>query len=255
MFWDGFQWVPRSEENKNPNDPNQSRKMRRLYLGNLPIHMGITEDVFTKTIFDTMKEKGMCNDPNNNPVMHVWFSRDKGANYGFCEVATIEETDRALQLDGMMVMGMPVSIKRPNDANPQALVGAMPPGQGMPAAGGMLSLPAMQVQATTNIIFIEQLLLVDASTNGLAYEDVVEDMNEGCGAHGKLKNVAIVRKEMVPKNPAKLKPGDVYIHCNSVDDATKIMRAMGHRKYDGRQINMKSCDENEWYNIIKPIVC
>merc|ERR1712048_1325881 len=91
---DGFQWVPRADTNVNPNDPNVSRKLRRLYLGNLPYHLGVTEDSFSKQLFDTMKERGMCNDPNQNPVLHVWFARDKGANYGFCEVASIEATER-----------------------------------------------------------------------------------------------------------------------------------------------------------------
>ena len=116
MFWDGFQWVPRADTAVNPNDPNVSRKMRRLYLGNLPYHLGVTEDSYSKQMYETMKERGMCNDPNQNPVLHVWFARDKGANYGFCEIASIEETDRALQLDGMMVLGVPVSLKRPTDA-------------------------------------------------------------------------------------------------------------------------------------------
>merc|ERR1719502_1495949 len=253
MFWDGFQWVPRAETAVNPNDPNVSRKMRRLYLGNLPYHLGVTEDTFSKQLYDTMKERGMCNDPNQNPVLHVWFARDKGANYGFCEIASIEETDRALQLDGMMVLGVPVSIKRPNDAvSPMgAIAGA--PGMGMPAAGGMLALPAMQVQATSSTIRIEELLRVDASTTKEDYDDVVEDMNEGCGAHGKIKSVFIVRKEHTANKP-ELKAGDVYLQCASIDDATKIMRAMGHRKYDGRQIQMTSYEDDKWFTVIKPLV-
>jgi len=254
MFWDGFQWVPRADTAVNPNDPNVSRKMRRLYLGNLPYHLGVTEDTFSKQLYDTMKERGMCNDPNQNPVLHVWFARDKGANYGFCEIASIEETDRALQLDGMMVLGVPVSIKRPNDAvSPVGMVGGMQPGMAMPAAGGMLALPAMQVQATSSIIRIEELLRVEPGTSKEDYDDVVEDMNEGCGAHGKLKNVFIVRKEHSDSNP-QLKAGDVFLQCSSIDDATKIMRAMGHRKYDGRQIQMKSYEDDKWYSTIKPLI-
>merc|ERR1712216_876912 len=119
-----------------------------------------------------------------------------GANYGFCEIASIEETDRALQLDGMMVLGVPVSIKRPTDgASPMGMVGGVQPGMAMPAAGGMLALPAMQVQATTSTICITELLRVDAGTAKEDYDDVVEDMNEGCGAHGKIKSVVIVRRE------------------------------------------------------------
>jgi len=254
MFWDGFQWVPRADTAVNPNDPNVSRKMRRLYLGNLPYHLGVTEDTFSKQLYDTMKERGMCNDPNQNPVLHVWFARDKGANYGFCEIASIEETDRALQLDGMMVLGVPVSIKRPNDANsPAGMVGGMEPGMAMPAAGGMLALPAMQVQATSSTIQIQELLRVDSSTSKEDYDDVVEDMNEGCGAHGKIKNVFMVRKEHADAKP-ELKAGDVFLQCGSIDDATKIMRAMGHRKYDGRQIQMKSFDDASWFSLIKPLL-
>merc|ERR1719324_1471929 len=201
-----------------------------------------------------MKERGMCNDPNQNPVLHVWFARDKGANYGFCEIASIEETDRALQLDGMMVLGVPVSIKRPNDANsPMGMVGGLQPGMAMPAAGGMLALPAMQVQATSSTIRIEELLRVDGSTTKEDYDDVVEDMNEGCGAHGKIKNVFIVRTQHTVGKP-DLRAGDVFLQCGSIDDATKIMRAMGHRKYDGRQIQMKSFEDDKWYSMIKPFV-
>merc|ERR1719336_848776 len=104
MFWDGFQWVPRADTGSGGNDVNASRKNRRLYLGNLPYHLGVTEDSFSKQLYETMRDRGMCNDPNQNPVLHVWFARDKGANYGFCEVSSIEETEKALQLDGMLVL-------------------------------------------------------------------------------------------------------------------------------------------------------
>jgi len=254
MFWDGFQWVPRTDTGStaavNPNDPNASRKLRRLYLGNLPYHLGITEDAFSKQLYDTMRERGMCNDPNQNPVLHVWFARDKGANYGFCEVSSIEETERALQLDGMLVLGVPVSLKRPTDAvNPAGMIGGMPAGMQM-GGGGMLALPAMQVQATSPIIRIEEILKVDEKTSREDYDDVLEDMQEGCGAHGKIHTVFITRPEHVTQKPS-LQAGDVYLRCKDIDDATKIMRAMGHRKYDGRQIVMKSYSEDDYNRDVK----
>merc|ERR1711887_351748 len=122
------------------------------------------------------------------------------------------------------------------------------PGAGQ---GAMLALPMMQVQATTTIIQIEQILKVDGKTTKDDYDDVVEDMNEGCGAHGKIKSVFIVRTEHAAQKP-ELKAGDVFLQCSSIDDATKIMRAMGHRKYDGRQIQMKSFEDAQWYSMIKP---
>merc|ERR1719213_803687 len=117
------------------------------------------------------------------------------------------------------------------------------PGMMPGAAGGpMLALPGMQVQATTTIIKMEEVLRVDANTSGEDFDDVVEDMNEGCGAHGKISHCFIVRPYHTERIP-ELKAGDVYLRCNSVDEATKIMRAMGHRKYDGRQIQMRSVDD------------
>jgi len=247
MFWDGFQWVPRADTGAN--DANASRKNRRLYLGNLPYHLGVTEDSFSKQLYETMRDRGMCNDPNQNPVLHVWFARDKGANYGFCEVASIEETERALQLDGMMVLGVPVSLKRPNDAvNPVGMIGGVPVGMtGMAAPGQspMLALPSVQVTATSPIILINEILKVDDKTTKDDYDDVQEDMTEGCGAHGKLEGVLIIRPEHAVGRPG-LKPGDCYLKCATTDDATKIMRAMGHRKYDSRQINMTSFEEGKF---------
>merc|ERR1719230_1853131 len=177
MFWDGFQWVPRADTGTAANDVNASRKNRRLYLGNLPYHLGVTEDSFSKQLYETMRDRGMCNDPNQNPVLHVWFARDKGANYGFCEVGTMEETERALQLDGMLVLGVPVSIKRPNDAvSPAGMIGGVPVGMQMPGQGGMLALPSAQVSATSPIIRIDEILKVEEKTADDDYNDVREDM-------------------------------------------------------------------------------
>jgi len=256
MFWDGFQWVPRADSG-GAADINANRKNRRLYLGNLPYHLGVTEDAFSKQLYETMRDRGMCNDPNQNPVLHVWFARDKGANYGFCEVASIEETERALQLDGIMVLGVPVSVKRPNDAvSPVGMIGGVPvgmQGMAMPGQGPMLALPSVQVTATSPIIQINEILKVDDKTTGDDYTDVKEDMEEGCGAHGKLHGVLIIRPEHAQGRPG-LKPGDVYLHCATTDDATKIMRAMGHRKYDGRQINMTSFEEGKFMAELKPLM-
>lgn len=250
MFWDGFQWVPRADTGV-ANDVNASRKNRRLYLGNLPYHLGVTEDSFSKQLYETMRDRGMCNDPNQNPVLHVWFARDKGANYGFCEVSSMEETERALQLDGMLVLGVPVSIKRPNDAvSPAGMIGGVPVGMQMPGQGGMLALPAAQVSATSPIIRISEILKVDSKTSEDDYNDVKEDMQEGCGQHGKLTMVAIVKPQHAQGNAA-LQPGDVYLQCATTDDATKVMRAMGHRKYDGRQIMMTSFEESKFMTEIK----
>ncbi|CAK9053653.1 Splicing factor U2af large subunit B (NpU2AF65b) (U2 auxiliary factor 65 kDa subunit B) (U2 small nuclear ribonucleoprotein auxiliary factor large subunit B) (U2 snRNP auxiliary factor large subunit B) [Durusdinium trenchii] len=115
------------------------------------------------------------------------------------------------------------------------MIGGVPVGMQMPGQGGMLALPSAQVSATSPVIRIDEILKVDDKTTDDDYNDVKEDMAEGCGAHGKLVSVAIVKPHHAQGN-ATLKPGDVFLQCSTTDDATKIMRAMGHRKYDGRHV-------------------
>merc|ERR1719461_44842 len=135
------------------------------------------------------------------------------------------------------------------------MIGGVPVGmQGrMPGQGPMLALPAIQVNATSPIIRIDEILKVDDKTTKEDYADVIEDMNEGCGAHGKVLGVLIIKPEHADGRPG-LKPGDAYIRCGTTDDATKIMRAMGHRKYDGRQITMTSFDEGKFNSELKPLM-
>jgi hypothetical protein len=186
----------------------------------------------------------------------VWFAREKGANYGFVEMASVEETERALGLDGMMVCGVPITIKRINDSvSPLASIGnirpGMPPAPGMPGSA-QLALPAVMPTATSPIIRIAEILKPDAKTTLEDYNDVKEDMQEGCGAHGKMLKVCIIKPADKIKLPGPdYNIGDVFLECISNEDATKIMRAMGHRKYDGRQIEMKSFDKNIYDRTVK----
>jgi splicing factor U2AF 65 kDa subunit len=75
----------------------------------------MTEEILGQHIFATMKERGMVPATSLNPVLHVWFAREKGGTYGFVEFATLEDTDNALTLDGFYCMGQPIIVKRPSD--------------------------------------------------------------------------------------------------------------------------------------------
>jgi len=262
MFWDGFQWVPRAAEGGGK-DQNVTRKLRRLYLGNLPYHLGLTEDLLAQQLYQTMRERGLCNDPEINPIQHLWFAREKGANYGFVEVASIEETDRMLQLDGLLVLGVPIQMKRPNDSmGPLLMLNDLTRGTqqlgAMPGAVTPASVPLPQVlpTASTNIIKIDRVLLYDEkTTKSEDFDDVVEDMKEGCAPHGKILSAFVVRpfhKDKMASDDVQI--GDVFLDCGSSEIATKIMRTMGQRKYDGRNVAMKSFDQARYDAVIKEFV-
>lgn len=146
LLWDGFQWVAKTEPlpviSGDPSAANATRKLRRLYFGNLPLHLGLTEDGFKTIVTNEMKARGFCIDPNVDPVVYVWFSNDKG-NYGFVEFNTIEETEKALTMDGMNCMGVQLRISRPNDYSTNTLnTGSAFAGLSIPSMFTPYSLPA-----------------------------------------------------------------------------------------------------------------
>ncbi|EAK88554.1 splicing factor U2AF like SnRNP auxilary factor large subunit, RRM domain, partial [Cryptosporidium parvum Iowa II] len=116
VFYDGFQWVAKtgSTASMDPATMNNTRRFRRLYFGNLPINLGLTESSFQQIVWQEMALRGLCLNPNENPILCVWFAQKKG-NYGFVEFRTVEETEKALQLDGFACMGSKIKVSRPND--------------------------------------------------------------------------------------------------------------------------------------------
>jgi len=234
MFWDGFQWIPKAE-GAATGDHTTTRKLRRLYLGNLPYHLGITEEMFQKTLRDAMIERGICADRDENPVLHVWFARDKGQNYGFVEIGTAEEAERVLSLDGLSCLGVPITIKRPNDF------------VGVPttAGAGPLALTAPPPAMSSKIVVISGVLKNPDTCGSEEYKDVLEDMVEGCGAHGKIVKQMILSPQLQSKFP-DFQAGQVFLEFATQEESENCARKMCHRKYDGNQIVLTSCSEGQW---------
>ncbi|KAF7457609.1 splicing factor U2AF family SnRNP auxilary factor large subunit, RRM domain-containing protein [Cryptosporidium felis] len=116
VFYDGFQWVAKtgSTASMDAATMNNTRRLRRLYFGNLPLNQGLTEANFQQIIWQEMVLRGLCLNPNENPILCVWFAQKKGS-YGFVEFRTVEETEKALNLDGFACLGSKIKVSRPND--------------------------------------------------------------------------------------------------------------------------------------------
>ncbi|KAH8740478.1 hypothetical protein FG386_002990 [Cryptosporidium ryanae] len=138
VFYDGFQWVAKtgSTAAMDPATMNNTRRFRRLYFGNIPLNSGMTEANFQQVIWDEMKKRGLCINPDENPVLCVWFSQKK-KSYGFVEFKTVDETERALKLDGFACLGATIKVSRPNDYS-QAILSKIP----QEATGTPASQPA-----------------------------------------------------------------------------------------------------------------
>jgi hypothetical protein len=278
MFWDGFQWMPKvaGVHGADAQLQAQSRRARRLYLGNLPFQGGITEDMLTVEINKAMKERNLCENVEGDPVIHMWFARDKQGQYGFVEFRSQSECERALLLDGLMCCGAAVQIRRPSDFPMSPMPDILPlpgmpsPPPGMPAIGGMDygmggkggpmgALPGMPQMALaapmpiveSNIVRIKQVFTVDNETDDSDFTEVLEDMKQGCSAHGQVIKIDIVRPKHLQRIPG-CTIADVFILFGDNVMAGTCIGKMTGRKYDGKQIGIESYPRDKYEQIVKP---
>ncbi|XP_954188.1 splicing factor, putative [Theileria annulata] len=254
LFWDGFQWVAKTEQTTilggDPALMNSTRKLRRLYFGNLPVHTGLTETGFQNLIWNEMRNRNFCNDPNVSPVLYVWFAKDKG-NYGFVEFASVEETERALTMDGMTCMGVQLRVSRPNDYSSTSM---------KTATQQQIVVPQLSTSSTTlpanfsgRYLHLVQIVLPETVEAEVEYLDVLDDVKEEFGKHGKIKSALIIaprHKEMAKDFQA----GDMMIEFEDEDSLLSCVQNMSNRKYENRLIQMKPLEEDVYSQLSEVII-
>lgn len=87
-----------------------TRRARRLHVGNLP--PGLSGDAL-KELFNTTMQAAKLALDENPCVNDVHMSADN--KFGFVEFRSGTETNSALALDGMQLLGKPLRVSRPND--------------------------------------------------------------------------------------------------------------------------------------------
>eukprot|EP01057_Protomagalhaensia_wolfi_P002288 Protomagalhaensia_wolfi_Nauph_80__2287@NODE_2493_length_1076_cov_4_108004_g1953_i0_p1_GENE_NODE_2493_length_1076_cov_4_108004_g1953_i0NODE_2493_length_1076_cov_4_108004_g1953_i0_p1_ORF_typecomplete_len243_score48_01RRM_1/PF00076_22/0_00034RRM_1/PF00076_22/0_0033Limkainb1/PF11608_8/0_0092Limkainb1/PF11608_8/8RRM_5/PF13893_6/11RRM_5/PF13893_6/19HisKA/PF00512_25/0_28_NODE_2493_length_1076_cov_4_108004_g1953_i033761 len=221
-----------------------------------------------------MKKRGFCNDPNENPVLCVWFAKDKG-NYGFVEFASVEETERALTMDGMDCLGVAIKVSRPNDycsatqqQNPAMTLMGQQSAQmlqmqaGVPMAtttqlpGGALAAalsvpPDLNDLSTAMVLCLKKIVLPTDVDDDDEYGEILEDIKEGCEQCGKTVNSLIVTPKLEGKDPL-LEVGDVYLEFETPQSADTCLSLMTERKYFDRPIQAVKISDDLFINSILP---
>eukprot|EP00915_Cephaloidophora_sp_WS-2016_P000077 GHVH01000148.1.p1 GENE.GHVH01000148.1~~GHVH01000148.1.p1 ORF type:complete len:401 (+),score=57.72 GHVH01000148.1:62-1264(+) len=261
LFWDGFQWVAKAPEGSQGGDPalmNQTRKLRRLYFGNLPLNYGLTETAFQELVWQEMIKRGMAKEKAACPVICVWFAKDKGT-YGFVEFASVEETDLALALDGMEVMGVNIKVSRPNDyaTNSAPTVAGQPTGmpQAMPNMQGPIIDPA---KASSPFVVLKGIIQPNDLEGDETWADCLEDVEEGCSSYGVVRASLIASPDLLKtatdsnvNAPARV--GDVVLEFETPAVADQCVSGMGQKRFNQRAVvSEKLTSEN--FSLIAPLV-
>lgn len=295
VFWDGFQWVAKSKHSSihsvDPAIMNSTRKLRRLYFGNLPLHMGLTENKFQEIVFEEMKKRNYCNDDKVNPVLYVWFAKDKG-NYGFVEFATVEETERALTMDGMHCLGVSLKVSRPNDYstavmkhnNPNMIIKNLAQNSNFSNFANIVKTASMESMpsslknqiGTTESLYshIDQTIRTINTTephtmestkylrvleivspdviNDEEYMNLLEDVKYGFHSQGIIISAVLISEQFAKTTPFNV--GDVIIEFEKSDSVDKSIMNMANRKYAGKVIRMSKCNEHTFQKYVQPII-
>lgn len=170
----------------NPLQLQQTRHARRLYVGNLPLH--VTEDEIHQRFHQAIRTALGVPDNHNaafdDPIVSVYINQER--RFCFLEFNTVELTTACLQLDGLDLRGQPVKIKRPNDYN-EALALALAPTLGpIPNLDvSRLGMISSNVLDGPNKVFI----------GGLHYHLREDHVLELLQAFGKIKAFHLVKNE------------------------------------------------------------
>lgn len=112
-----------------------TRHARRLYVGNLPPDTSESE---IGGFFSAAMERSGGAETPGPAVVSVYLNLEK--RFAFIELRTLSEAVAALSMDGLLLRGLSLRLRRPNDYNPAAVpAGITAPTTFRPTALGIVS--------------------------------------------------------------------------------------------------------------------
>ena len=165
-----------------------TRQARRLYVGGIPIPV---QEMEMKQFFDAAMKSAFPDLPPGDSVVSIYLNLDK--KFSFVEFRTPEEATTGLGLDGIVMRGMTLRIKRPSDYNPmihgsapsasKVQAAAASQGYGGPMAGAAAGTISSQVPDGPNKVFC----------GGIPYSLSEPEVMELLGSFGALRAFHLVK--------------------------------------------------------------
>lgn len=241
-------------------DPD-TKVQRELYLGNMP-QVGVSQVMLTEFFNAAMTQAGLTTQPGN-PVVEARIS-DK---FAFVQFRTIEETNNALGLDGIMFMGSQLKIGRPKAYigiidTPTAAslsvglglggLGALGGlgGLGLGGLGGMGALGGVAAPAAAEVVptkvlrmsnMVSRAELLDPEEYGEIMEDVVEEMEK----FGEVERTEIPRPAAdQASDPVGV--GLVFVKFAQVDTAKIAIESLRSRTFGGKYLGLSYFPEAQF---------
>lgn len=263
LFWDGFQWVTRSNMASANIDQvlEANRRARRVGLSNIPFEFNVSEEDIRTFLNKKMIEYSLADPHNTNSVLKVWID-DNCADMGVAELSSQDEAARALKLDGILMLGRPLKVARNEEISGMSALGdvlginthvlsqrdtvetsakaaavAVAAIQDLQGKSQSLNIENPHVKHKYRVIkvydFLNQREMKRMGEK--EYKDIESDMKNEFESYGSIKYCKIVRNSQ-----AKLgaEPGSVFIEFANPDHAELARLRMGKKKFDGKGIRI-----------------
>lgn len=108
--WDGFQWQKRTSGVTDPAMLNQTKKMRRVQLSNVPLYLGLSDESVMKVVNDYLL-RNYLNDANNqHPVLSCEINRKE--RIAIVELSSVEEANRFSKIKDINILNVTCKVTR-----------------------------------------------------------------------------------------------------------------------------------------------
>ena len=110
--WDGFQWVKKGNTlgAMDPAVMNQTKKMRRVQLSNLPLYLNIDEESIKKVVSDYLIRNYLADPNNSSPILTCEINKkDKTC---VLELSSVEEANRFSKIKDITILNVTCKVTK-----------------------------------------------------------------------------------------------------------------------------------------------
>jgi len=225
-----------------------TKVQRELYIGNMP--EGVNEMGLVGFFNQEMTGRAW-----NNPSMmgpSCMQARING-RFAFVEFRSIEETDRAMGLNGANYNGCSLRVGRPKAYQGPGGMGGGDPAL-MNAAGGMAGLARLGGDKPTEAIQMANMVTPDELGDDEEYNDILEDVQGEMEKYGPVIKLHIPRP--TPGVPNDESVGLIFVKYEEASAAVKAHLELEGRTFGGNNVEcafypIDKFDACEWVDIKK----
>lgn len=216
-----------SADDANAIDPS-TKVYRELFIGNTSPEMNEVE--LQDFLGAAMQQVGLTMKPGN-PILTTRLS----GKFAFVEMRSIEETNNALNMNGIPYMGMNLRVGRPSKYTGPPVPHLEWSELLAKYMAGELK-PMQQAETPTRVIKLGNMVSEGDVADAEEHADIVEDTKEECGKFGTVESVQIPRLGA---------PGTglVFVQFSAPHEAEAAAKALAGRTFDGKRVESSFYDE------------